>query len=133
MAGNKRRVPKQPSWAFIDDKLTWDGSENLSGFVGHGKGIPDYRLSIFGQPCQEVKLLDGLFIACYSKTLLSNNIRFDECFDFHFYDLDLCRQAEKKGLKMGTWPISVVHESGGAFGNKAWKAGYSKYLEKWLD
>lgn len=133
LAGNKRRVSKQPSWAFIDNKFTWDSSENLSGLVGHGTGIPDYKLSIFGQPCQEVKLLDGLFIACYSKTLLSNNIRFDECFDFHFYDLDFCRQAEKKGLKMGTWSVSVVHESDGAFGNYAWKKGYSRYLKKWVD
>lgn len=133
VAGTKRRVSKQPAWCFIDDKFTWDSQENLSGLVGHGTGIPDYKLSIFGPPGQEVKLLDGLFIACYSKTLLSNNIRFDECFDFHFYDLDFCRQAEKKGLKMGTWSISVVHESGGAFGSSVWKESYSKYLKKWVD
>ena len=133
LAGNKRRITKQPSWLFIDDKFTWDNAENLSGVVGHGTGIPNYELSYFGQPGQAVKLLDGLFIACYSKTLLSTNIRFDECFDFHFYDLDFCRQAEGKGLNMGTWPISVVHESGGAFGNDAWKTGYSKYLKKWGD
>lgn len=24
LAGNKRCVPGQPSWAFIDEKLTWD-------------------------------------------------------------------------------------------------------------
>ncbi len=133
LAGNKRRVHKQPSWAFIDDKHTWDSAENLSGVVGHGTGIPDYKLSFFGPPGQEVKLLDGLFVACYSKTLLSNNIRFDERFDFHFYDLDFCRQAEEKGLKMGTWPTSVVHESLGAFDNDAWKEGYSRYLNKWVD
>ncbi len=133
LAGNKRRIKKQPSWLFINDKFTPDKAENLSGVVGHGKGIPDYKLSFFGQSGQAVKLLDGLFIACYSETLLSNNIKFDECFDFHFYDLDFCRQAEEKGLKMGTLPISVVHESGGAFGKDAWKIGYSKYLKKWGD
>lgn len=133
LAGNKRRISRQPSWAFIDDKFTWDTPENLTGMVGHGSGIPHYKLSIFGQSGQTVKLLDGLFIACYSMTLLSNDIRFDECFDFHFYDLDFCRQAEEKGLKMGTWPISVVHESGGAFGNDAWRRGYSRYLKKWIE
>ena len=52
-------------------------------------------------------------------------------FDFHFYDLDICRQFESKQLKMGTWPISVIHESGGAFGTPAWQDSYKKYLEKW--
>jgi hypothetical protein len=32
---------------------------------------------------------------------------------------------------MGTWPISVVHESGGSFGSPGWKAAYLKYLDKW--
>jgi len=44
------------------------------------------------------------------------NLGFDERFGFHFYDLDLCRQAEQRGIRTGTWPISVVHESGGNFG-----------------
>ncbi len=133
LAGNKRRVPRQPSWAFVDDKFTWDRPENLSGSVGHGTGITDYKLSSYGESSQEVKLLDGLLIACHSNTLLSNDIWFDERFDFHFYDLDFCRQAETKGLKMGTWPISVIHESGGAFGSPPWKESYAKYVEKWVD
>lgn len=39
VAGNKRRVPGQPSWAFVDDKFTWDARANLSGVVGHGHGF----------------------------------------------------------------------------------------------
>jgi len=30
---------------------------------------------------------------------------FDPRFQFHFYDLDFCRQAEQRGLKMGTWAL----------------------------
>lgn len=131
LAGNKRRVSKQPAWAFIDSKFTWDDSENLSGVVGHGKGFPPDNLSFFGLPRQEVKLLDGLMLIADSSTLLQHDIKFDEQFDFHFYDLDFCRQIEKKGLKMGTWPISVIHESGGNFGSKDWSLGYQKYIKKW--
>lgn len=131
LAGNKRRLPRQPSWAFIDENLTWDEGQNLSGIVGHGSGIPDYTISAFGEPGQTVKLLDGVLLACNSHTLHSHDIRFDELFDFHFYDLDICRQFESKQLKMGTWPISVIHESGGAFGTPAWQDSYKKYLEKW--
>ena len=75
LAGNKRRVSKQPAWAFIDDKFTWDKSENLSGIVGHGKGFPPSNLAVFGPPCQEVKLLDGLMLIANSNTLIKNNIK----------------------------------------------------------
>lgn len=133
LAGNKRRVPGQPSWAFIDDKLTWDARENLSGVVGHGQGFPCKTLSVFGPPAQEVKLLDGLMLVCHSDLLHEKGLMFDERFTFHFYDMDFCRQAEQKGMKMGTWPISVVHESGGNFGSDSWKQGYQSYMNKWID
>jgi GT2 family glycosyltransferase len=133
VAGNKRRVPRQPAWAFVDDKFTWDARENLSGIVGHGTGFPCQNLSVFGPPNQQVKTLDGVMLAAHSETLHQHQLFFDERFDFHFYDVDFCRQAEAKQLSMGTYPISLVHESGGAFGTPAWRAAYQKYLEKWGD
>ena len=131
LAGNKRRLSRQPSWAFIDEDFTWDEGQNLSGIIGHGSGIPDYNISAFGEPGQAVKLLDGVLLACQSQTFHAHGISFDELFDFHFYDLDLCRQFESKQLKMGTWPISVIHESGGSFGSTGWRESYQKYLKKW--
>ena len=39
---------------------------------------------------------------------------FDPAFDFHFYDLGpLCQTAREKGLRLGTWHISITHNSGG--------------------
>jgi hypothetical protein len=131
LAGNKRRVPRQPGWAFIDEKLTWDLPENLSGVVGHGKTFPPSHLSVFGKPGQEVKLLDGLMLAARSQTFIDNDLRFDETFDFHFYDLDICRQAELKTVTMGTCALPVIHESGGSFGSESWRRGYQRYLDKW--
>jgi hypothetical protein len=32
---------------------------------------------------------------------------------------------------MGTWGISVMHESNGSFGTPAWREGYTRYLSKW--
>jgi GT2 family glycosyltransferase len=131
VAGNRRRLPNQPAWLFADIAFTWDSPENLSGIVGHGTGFPCANMSVYGSPGQEVKLLDGVLLAAHSEVLRSCSISFDERFAFHFYDLDFCRQAEARGLRMGTWPISVIHESEGAFGTPAWRAGYAKYLEKW--
>jgi len=132
LAGNRRRFPRQPSWYFLDDNLTTpDNPENLSGVVGHGRTFPPSNLTVFGIPRQRVLLLDGLFLASHSKTLLENELFFDERFDFHFYDLDFCRQAEMKGLSCGTIDLSLIHESYGLAGSKEWRASYQTYLEKW--
>ena len=132
IAGNKRRLPMQTSWAFTDESWTWDHPSNLSGIVGHGRQFP-CELSIFGPPDQECKLLDGVFLATKKATLEKSNMKFDETFDFHFYDLDFCRQAEERKLRMGTIPLSIIHESGGTFGSPEWRVNRDKYINKWKE
>jgi GT2 family glycosyltransferase len=132
-AGNVSRVPFQPSWGFKNLDFEWDFPQNLSGIVGQGVQFPPRELSIFGPPYRQVKLLDGLFLAAFSDTLKKSNLRFDERFDFHFYDMDFCRQAELLGVSMGTIPLSLVHESGGGYSSESWMQAYKKYIEKWGD
>ena len=74
--------------------------------------------------------MDGLLLAVDSQVLKKAGLRFDERFSFHFYDLDFCRQAEIKHLKMGTIPLSVVHLSGGNM-DQVWRNTYDEYLKKW--
>ena len=131
LAGNTRRSPLQPGWAFATPDFKWDSPEFLSGSVGHGKGFPCDEVSHFGRPGVECKLLDGLMLIADSARLIESGLRFDEQFAFHFYDMDFCRQAELKGVTMGTWPISVVHESAGAFNTPPWRAAYEQYLRKY--
>jgi GT2 family glycosyltransferase len=131
LAGNTRRVPRQPSWAFVTPEGKWDEPQYLSGTVGHGKGFPCDIVSSFGPAGQPCKLLDGLMLFADSAKLIESGTRFDEQFMFHFYDLDFCRQAELNGLSMGTWPLAVVHESGGAFSSPSWREGYQRYLQKY--
>jgi Glycosyltransferase like family len=133
LAGNRRRVPGQPGWGMTDQKLTGDARGNYSGTVAHGRGFPPDSIDVFGPSGQSVALLDGVFLAVRSQTLQSKSLRFDERFAFHFYDLDFCRQVSQAGLTMGTWPISVVHESKGAYASSSWRRGYEIYLEKWGD
>jgi hypothetical protein len=135
LAGNTRRVPRQPAWAFTtaEPSLIWDERQYLSGTVGHGQGFPCSNISSFGPAKQACKLMDGLFLAADSEVLNRSGVRFDEQFAFHFYDMDFCRQAEQKGLRMGTWPIAVVHESGGNFSSPAWRESYATYLQKYPD
>ena len=139
LAGNKRRMPMQPAWHLRapqpgDTKAEWDERSNLSGSIGNPteKGM---ILSWFGELPAEVKLLDGVFLAARKKTLAQANARFDTRFMFHFYDLDFSRTCEQAGLRLGTWPIAVVHESTGAggFGSPSWREALKLYRAKWGD
>jgi len=132
LAGNRRRVPRQASWMYLDSQFTCDNYDNLSGVLGHGDAFPDLKqLSVYGEPGQEVKLLDGVMMAVRSQTLRDSALRFDPQFTFHFYDLDFCRQAELRHLRMGTCAMSIVHASAGRLGCDGWHAAYRDYLQKY--
>jgi GT2 family glycosyltransferase len=132
LAGNRRRLPAQPSWIHVNAAMERDDFANLSGVLGHGTGFPELtELSVYGVPGQEVKLLDGVLLAVHSDVLQRSGVRFDARFRFNFYDMDFCRQAERAGLRMGTWGISLVHESAGAFRSADWSSAYESYLNKY--
>lgn len=133
LAGNKRRLKMQPSWLFDDLTFSTFDSASLSGIVAHGKNMVAEKLSVYGAPDQEVELLDGLFLAVIMGVIQKQELGFDEDFTFDFYDLDFCRQARAKGLKLGTVPLSVVHESEGNYNSDSWRKAYLKYIEKWKE
>jgi protein O-GlcNAc transferase len=129
VAGNKRRIPNQPAWLFTDINFTWD-TGHLSGKVAHGQHAFG-EITDFGPVPMACELLDGVFLAAKKSTLINKQVKFDEQFDFHFYDLDFCRTARGAGLSLGTWPIKLTHQSAGAFGSQQWMAKLKRYLNKW--
>lgn len=132
VAGNRRRLHGQPAWAFVDGNFTWDDRANLSGAVAHGKQ-PFGAISFFGTAPADCELLDGVFLAANTAALKKAGVQFDARFDFHFYDMDFCRTARERGLRLGTWPLCLTHQSGGAFGTPQWREKYLAYAEKWGD
>jgi hypothetical protein len=130
VAGNRRRLPFQPAWAFVDIMFNCDEQEHLSGAVAHGPK-PFGELSVFGDTPSDCELLDGVFIAARAQALQSQGVAFDPKFKFHLYDMDFCRSARDKGLRIGTWPVMLTHQSAGAFGSPSWTEHYRTYLEKW--
>jgi hypothetical protein len=132
LAGNRRRLPRQPSWAFIDTQFVWDDPSQLSGAVAHGPQ-PFGEVARYGPAPASCQLLDGLLLAARKSDLIQRRVSFDARFQFHFYDLDFCRTAVQAGLRLGTWPICVTHQSGGRMGTPEWWAQYQSYLEKWGD
>lgn len=135
VAGNRRRVPNQRAWAwhYVSAPGRPEDRQSLSGAIAHGK-TPFGRVSSYGPAPSECELLDGVFLAARLRTLLDRSLRFDPLFDFHFYDLDFCRSARQAGLRLGTWPICLTHQSiGTAFESPQWINAYAKYLKKWGD
>jgi len=132
VVGNRMRHSMQPSWAFLDVQGTWDKKENLSGSIAHGEHFPPETFAEFG-PTGPVKILDGLCLATSTSVLKQFGLRFDERFNFHFYDLDFCRRAEELKLQAGTISLSLVHESKGRFNNQSWLDAYKSYIAKWQD
>jgi GT2 family glycosyltransferase len=131
VAGNRRRVPGQPAWIFADMTWTYDRA-NLSGAVAHGDH-PFGPVSWYGPAPADCELLDGVLIAARAAALKEKEVLFDPRFDFHFYDMDFCRTARERGLRLGTWPICVTHRSSGSFGKGPWTQRLRTYKEKWGD
>jgi hypothetical protein len=133
LAGSSRRWPGQVSFSTLDVTGTQhEQSEHLSGIVAHGVQMPPVSVAVLGDCLKPCKLLDGMFLACDSRMLWRTGLRFDEQFEFHFYDMDFCRQAEQLGVSMGTVPITVLHGDGkSASVDEHWHHMHAAYLRKW--
>ncbi|MCP1659281.1 glycosyltransferase [Neisseria perflava] len=133
VVGNRYCTPTQPSWCHtgFDErgKLVRDVRSHFSGAIAQGEDALGV-LQSWGVSPQPVAVLDGVFIAVNKRRLLESDVQFDTRFDFHFYDMDFCRSAIAAGLNIGTWPIVMTHQSGGAF-KRQWRKAYQVYLEKW--
>jgi GT2 family glycosyltransferase len=134
LAGSANPDLSQPSWGLAFDQnlnvTGWQAGVQRSGAVNHF----DYacpNVSIYGPTPLPCLLLDGVFLAVRTAALKERGVRFDPRFAFHCYDIDLCRTAAEKGLRIGTWPIAITHDSGGAFGSDAFKRAARAYLDKW--
>lgn len=116
---------------FIISTAAW-GSRANSGFSGavahmhHGR----IGMTVFGVSPDKCAVIDGLFIAVNRK-LINSGIEFDEDFDFHLYDLSFCVRAIRAGMKIGTYPIWVVHNSIGDFQSEGWKVSAKRFVLKY--
>jgi GT2 family glycosyltransferase len=132
-AGNRRRLPRHPSWAFtkvMGNQVLRDSAENLAGAVAHGRA-PFGPVTFYGQTPAACELLDGVLLAARRDCLRTHSVRFDPRFDFHYYDLDFCRSARAAGLHLGCAALALTHRSGGDFGSTRWRESYHTYIEKW--
>lgn len=136
LAGSATPDLRHPSWLLRFDKALvprgFQDNVGPSGAVGHS----DYTrpiVSYYGETPQDCQLLDGLFMAVQVGKLRAAGVQFDPRFRFHCYDIDFCRSARQAGLRVGTWPIAVTHQSGGAFDSDGFRQAARQYLKKWRE
>lgn len=132
VVGSAPRQPLQPAWHLKASGGTFviRDEGGLSGSVAHDSTAMPTSVHHFGPARQRVALLDGLLMAASSEVLMATNLRFDERFRFHLYDVDFCREAEARSLSCGTWDIALVHQSRGRY-DLAWLEAVKIYYEKW--
>jgi hypothetical protein len=101
--------------------------EELVGEVSHAHQKKIWT-TVFGPTESRALILDGLFLAVDVKKLLETNTRFDENFNFHHYDITFCLNANKNKLKMGVYPIRVVHFGlGDSMNSQEWQESAKKF------
>jgi hypothetical protein len=90
-------------------------------------------MTAFGPTPSRVALIDGLFMAIHLPSILDKGWRFNENYTFHHYDLASCIDANRKGLKIGVYPIHVIHQSPGLLSmeDKLWKDSNQKFLQEY--
>ena len=108
-------------------------SRSKSGIVAHPtKDGSSVNSVCFGPTPSPVELLDGLFISVDIDAALDRGYRWDEDFNFHFYDLSFSLTVSEKGGTMGTWPIWVVHSGlGDSYQSDAWKKQQPTFKSKY--
>lgn len=106
-------------------------AKDLRGFVSHYFPQGYYNSSFFGKTPEGVSVIDGLFMSIKVSSLKDNFDLFDEDFTFHHYDLAMGRKAMIKGLKLGVWPIFVIHHGLGEFNTPEWYDSNKKFDEKY--
>jgi GT2 family glycosyltransferase len=104
---------------------------DLSGSVAHGRP-PNAKVTVYGDWPAPCELIDGLFLAARKPALSTTGVTFDTRFAIDFYDMDFCRQARKMALVLGTWPMSLCHESDGVRNSATCLKAYETYLDKWI-
>ncbi|MCX5948208.1 MAG: tetratricopeptide repeat protein [Cyanobacteria bacterium] len=129
VAGDRRRLHGQQAWWLNADGSGWDHPQ-LVGALRHGR--PEAaQLQTYCPSPAPAALLDGVLLAGRAGVLRRAGLSFDPDLPFHLYDLDFCRSAEQAGLRLGVWPLDLIHASGGETFTPNWKACLVLYRRKW--
>jgi hypothetical protein len=125
LAGGSSVEIKSPAlWHLMTDRETW------SGAVAHKFPDGSTRAVSFGPTPKRCLILDGLFLALNTPKIVGKGLWFDPNYMFHHYDVQLGLDANGLGIKLGTWPIWVVHSGlGDSYQSEAWRKSEEHFLK----
>jgi len=104
------------------------------GQVAHPAGnVNQNMVTPFGPTPSRVAIADGLFISIHIPTVTKTNWKFNENYTFHHYDIASCIDANREKLKIGVYPIHVIHSSPGLLSihDKMWSDSNEKFLNEY--
>lgn len=112
----------------------WHLAAQKQDYVGEAAHIKDGKVwtTVFGPTTSRALTLDGVFLACKVDELVEKQAFFDEDFDFHFYDIAFCLNANKKSVTCGVLPIRIVHHGlGDSMNTPEWASANQKFKQKY--
>jgi len=104
------------------------------GEVAHPAGNQHQTMTTaFGPTPSRVAIADGLFFALDMTVISNSKWRFNENYTFHHYDISSCIDANREKLKIGVYPIHVIHSSPGLLSihDKAWSESNQRFLKEY--
>lgn len=128
LAGGLNPKIKHPTlWHIMCDR------NDHRGQVQHPINEKQIYCTGFGPTPARVAIADGVFLAINLPKILEVGWRFNENYKFHHYDLSSCLDANKLKLKIGVYPIHIIHISSGlnSFENKSWAESNQKFLKEY--
>lgn len=128
LAGCKNPTLKQHNlWHLMAER------HDLFGAVAHPAGKDQQMVTCFGPSPEKVVLIDGLFIAVHVPTVRKTAWKFNENYTFHHYDLSSSLDANKCRIKVGVYPINVLHTSPGLMdiNDPVWNASNNRFYKEY--
>lgn len=136
------------SYGNGDTPIIWTNAarnKGMSGFMIHSADEAQSKVkhtvtfngrtifaSNYGVSPARTLTIDGC-IMCFTKNAIDKGLRFDETFEFHFYDMDMCFSAFLKNITVGTSPILVTHESlGYSVTQPQFIESQKTFMKKWF-
>lgn len=116
------------------DQPWWFSQERLHGNILKGqifhKGKEGNELSVFGA-FGEVVVLDG--VSMFTKYDIIKDIKLPKGYTWDYYDHVVSLEMIKKGYKLKTVPIVVVHASKGGDKRESFFKGQERFVKEYLD
>lgn len=125
--GLNPRISNPALWHLMTER------KDQRGEVAHPCGTGLTITTPFGPSPSRVAIMDGLFFGVHLPSIKDKKWKFNENYKFHHYDIASCIDANKCGIKLGVYPIHVIHSSPGlmSLNDKGWMQSNETFIKEY--